>query len=146
MASNRTVRQAQDVKGKTSSATYRLNKGMRNIAKSVFNKHVETKTGLYTSSDGQEISHKNFITITNNLLATSQGVGDEMAGVGQRLGDEIKQSCVSIKMMLELNKRYLDVTFRILVVRAAKSDALTKATLFTGTSGNKMLDTIHEER
>ena len=58
-------------------------------------------------------------------LSTSQGTADKMAQVGERIGDQINLSGASIKMMLELNERYSDVTFRILVVRSAKNDTLT---------------------
>jgi len=49
-------------------------------------------------------------------------------------------------MMVELNSRYSDVTYRLFVVKSAKGDSPTRATLFTGLSGNKMLDTINKER
>ena len=119
---------------------------MRKIATRQINKTVETKRGLYTSTDGTEISHNNFITVNSALLATTQGVEDEMNTMGKRIGDEINLTGVSIKLMLELNERYSDVTFRVLVVKCAKGDAPTRANLFTGTSGNKMLDTINKER
>lgn len=63
-----------------------------------------------------------------------------------RLGDEIMLKGVSLKGMVELNERFSDVTIRILVVKCAKGDTPTRATLFTGTSGNKMLDTLNTER
>lgn len=63
-----------------------------------------------------------------------------------RLGDEIMLKGVSLKGMVELNERFSDVTIRILVVKCAKGDTPTRATLFTGTSGNKMLDTLQTER
>jgi len=49
-------------------------------------------------------------------------------------------------MMLELNERYSDVTFRLFVVRSAKGDTPTTVTLWQGASGNKMLDTFNTER
>jgi hypothetical protein len=48
--------------------------------------------------------------------------------------------------MLELNERYSMGTFRLLVVKAARGDTPTKATLFNGLSANKMIDTINTER
>ena len=84
--------------------------------------------------------------MSTNLLATTQGVDDPMDSIGRRLGDEINLSGVSIKMMLELNERYSDVTFRIIVIKAAKGDNPGATDLFTGTSCNRMLDTINKER
>jgi len=66
--------------------------------------------------------------------------------VGQRIGDKITLSGVSFTMMLELNERYSDVTYRMFIVRSAKGDTPTSATLWNGCSGNKMLDTFNTER
>jgi len=49
-------------------------------------------------------------------------------------------------MMLELNERYSDVTFRMMVVRSAKGDTPTNTTLWNGASGNKMLESFNTER
>ena len=49
-------------------------------------------------------------------------------------------------MMVELNERYSDVTFRLVFVKCAKGDVPTRDSLFTGSSGNKMLDYINKER
>ncbi len=88
-----------------------------------------------------------FITRSTNLLTTTQGTGDpNTANTSARVGDSVMCSGVSIKMMLELNERYSMGTFRIFVVKCAKGDTPTKATLFTGLSANKMIDTINTER
>lgn len=102
---------------------------------------------MYSSSDGTEISHNNFITMDSNLLKTQQGVQDPMnMDTNNRIGDEINLRGAKLKFMLELNERYSDVTFRVLVVKCAKGDTPTRATLFAGMSGNKMLDNINKER
>lgn len=119
---------------------------LRQIVKQVLNKNIETKQAVSTSADGTEIFHNNFVSPDAALLSTSQGVADSMTGTANRIGDEIMLKGVSIKMMLELNERYSDVTFRILVIRSSKGDTPTRATLFSGLSGNKMLDTINKER
>lgn len=106
----------------------------------------ETKQSVSTSRDGSEIQHNNFIFLDDELLATTQGVKDPMnvavGGQQNRVGDEINCRGISIKMMLELNERYSDVTFRIMVVKFVKGDTPTRATLFTGLTGNKMLDSL----
>jgi hypothetical protein len=69
-----------------------------------------------------------------------------MTGDGNRIGDEINLKGISLKMMIELNERYGDVTHRLILVRSAKGDTPTRATLFKGQSGNKMLDGFNTER
>lgn len=120
---------------------------IRKIVKQVLNKNVETKRSCTTSTDGAEIFHNNFIDLDANVLSTLQGVDDPMTNaINNRIGDEIMLKGVSIKCMFELNERYSDVTFRMMVLRCAKGDIPTRATLFAGLSGNKMLDTINSER
>lgn len=111
------------------------------------NRMLETKHSCTTSPDGNEILHNNFLTLTSKLLKTTQGISDpEIYNSGNRIGDKITLSGVKLKMMIELNERYSDVTFRLLVVRAARGDTPTRDTLFNALSGNKMLDTINKER
>lgn len=82
----------------------------------------------------------------NNPLATINGLKDEENSMGNRIGDKINLKGMSIKFMAELNERYSDVTFRMFVVRSAKGDTPTRATMFNGVSGNKMIDTLNRER
>lgn len=121
---------------------------IKRLVKQVLNKNLETKKANYTTTDGNEIQHNNFVTLTPNILATTQGTADPMGPTNQncRVGDEIQLRGVSLKMMVELNERYSDVTLRLMVVRAAKGDTPTRATLFNGLSGNKMLDSVNSER
>lgn len=108
---------------------------------------IETKTSCTSSSDGAQIFNNDFITRTSNLLATTPGLADPATFNNQnRVGDSINLTGISIKMMLELNERYSCGTFRIFVVKCARGDTPTKATLFNGLSSNKMLDTINTER
>lgn len=111
-------------------------------------KSVETKKANYTTTDGNEIYHNNFITLTPNILATTQGTADPQGPTNQncRIGDEVMLRGVSLRMMVELNERYSDVTLRLMVIRAAKGDTPTRANLFNGLSGNKMLDSVNNER
>lgn len=109
-------------------------------------KNIETKSGIRPTTDGVEITHNSFKYISNSLLQTTQGDGDEENAVGQRVGDKIHLKGISIKGMLELNERYTDVTFRLIVVKSAKGDIPTITTLWQGASGNKMLDSIDNER
>lgn len=120
---------------------------VRRIVKKALNKNIETKKSNFTVTDGIEIGHNGFVKLNANLLLTSQGTQDPNSGSGlNRIGDEINLKGVSIKMMVELNERYSDVTFRILIVKCAKGDSPERDTLFNNVSGNKMIDTINTER
>jgi len=126
-------------------------RNIRNIAaravRDVMMKNIETKHSLQTIADGTEIFHNNFVTLSSNLLATTQGIQDpETAATNNRIGDQVTALGVKLSMMVELNERYSDVTFRLLVVKSARGDTPTRASLFNGLSGNKMLDTVNTER
>lgn len=82
--------------------------------KVTFNKYIETKRAVTTSTDGVEIGHNFFISRSSNLVATSQGIEDPISNSSNsqsRLGDEVMLQGVSNKMMLELNERYSDVPY-----------------------------------
>lgn len=133
---------AQRVK-KSSAAARTIQKAVR----SYLNKKIETKKSNLTATDLQPISHNSFITVDSTVLATTQGTTDPAAGnSNNRIGDEINLKGVAFKFMLENNHRYSDTTFRIMLVRSAKGDTPTAATLFNGLSGNKMMDTFNNER
>jgi len=120
---------------------------IKRIIKQQLNRNIETKTSTNTITDGTEIFHNNFVTLTSNPLKTTQGIKDpEDTNLLNRIGDQINLRGFSMKMMVELNERYSDVTFRMFVVRAARGDTPTRATLFNGLSGNKMIDTLNRER
>jgi len=117
------------------------------IVKRQLYKTLETKHSTSSASDGQEIAHNNFISRSANILQTTQGVQAPNNGAtNNRIGDKITLLGVQIKGMFELNERYSDATIRIFVIRAAKGDTPTLATLWNNSSGNKMLDTINKER
>lgn len=125
-----------------------LVKKMREVAKNTMFRNMETKNVVHSVTDGTEIEHNNFITLSNGPLTTAQGVqdGQRASDPGSRIGDDVFAVGYSIRMMIELNERYSDVTFRLLVVKCAKGDTPTRSTLFNGQSGNKMIDTINRER
>lgn len=127
-----------------------INKSARTIQAAVrraIAKNIETKRSNFSNVDGYEIAHNSFQLIDSSILFTTQGVNDpNTANTANRIGDEVNLKGVAFKMMLELNERYSDITYRILVVKSAKGDTPTSANLFNGLSGNKMLDTLNTER
>jgi len=111
-------------------------------------KNIETKSACISSSDYIQIGHNGFVGIEyQTLLGTTQGITDpQNTNTACRIGDQINLSGISIRMMLELNERYSDVTYRILVIKSAKGDTIDTATVFCNLSGNKMLDRLNKER
>ena len=110
-------------------------------------KNAESKNSQATAADNQQISHNNAVIIATNVLQTTPGVQDpENQNTLNRIGDRITLLKVQFRMMLEINERFSDVTYRILLVRSARGDTPTNATLFNQLSGNRMLDTINYER
>lgn len=117
------------------------------LIKKVINRQAETKQATTTYSDYQEISHNNMLILSSSLLNTSQGVGDPQTNNQScRIGDELQLKGLSIKLHLELNERYSQTTFRIMVIKSPATDGLNSAILFQGQSDNKMLDTINNEK
>jgi len=109
-------------------------------------RNIETKTGIRPCTDGVEIGHNNFVVISSNPLGTVNGPNEPNNSIGQRIGDEINLKGMSLKFMAELNERYSDVTFKLFIVKSAKGDTPTIATMFNGVSGNKMIDTFNRDR
>lgn len=117
-----------------------------NVRRALF-KIAETKKGTNSITDGQEIAHNTYISLADNLIATTQGTKNPDDNTGlNRIGDQIQLQGVSLKFMIELNERYSDVTFRLMVIKCARGDIPTRATLFNGASANKMLDTVNTDR
>jgi len=118
----------------------------RKAAQRVFNLNIESNIGVAKCPDGLELGHNAVVLHDSALLNTFQGIQDQESATGKRIGDKVTLQRVVIKGMLELNERYSDVSVKIVVIKSAKSDTPTQATLWQGASGNKMLDTFNTER
>jgi len=121
---------------------------LRKKIQSVVNRNIETKQSVWSATDGVELLHNYVASIVpGELLYSTQGTGDPMAGDGgNRVGDEVNVKSFTLKGMLELNERYSDVTVLIMIVKAARGDEPTYATLWQGQSNNKLLDSFNTER
>jgi hypothetical protein len=144
--SQKKVFRAKGRKGTTKKRMSRLT--LQTVARRLnsMTKTIETKSGVTQISDGTEYLHNNLYNISSTFMQTSNGAADMENFRGQRIGDKITLSGVAFTMMLELNERYSDVTYRMFVVRSAKGDTPTTDTLWNGASGNKMLDSFNTER
>jgi len=120
---------------------------LQSAVRRVLQKNLEKKQSCYTSTDYTQIQHNSFVNIDTTILATTPGIYDPNTGnTANRIGDQISLKRIEFRMMLELNERYSDCTFRIIVVKTSKGDVPTISTLWVGLSGNKMLDNYDRER
>jgi len=107
---------------------------------------VETKQSVH-KQDTANILHNRITVIDSGLFNTSQGDTDPMTlDTLNRTGDEVNLRGLSIRFLLEMHQAHSDVTFRAMIIKAAKGDTPTLATLFTGLSTCKILDQINTER
>lgn len=69
-----------------------------------------------------------------------------MRDSGSRIGDQITMKGMRITGMFEGALGRSKVFFRLMLIKMAKGDTLSRGTLFQGKSDNKMLDLINTER
>jgi len=133
-------------KGRKSFTKKRSGLTLQNVAKrlKMMTKTIETESGVTQVSDGTQYVHNTLNIVNNTFLRTTNGNVDVEDTIG--IGDQVNLVGVSFTMMLELNERYSDVTFRLMVIKCAKGDTPSTASLWQGASGNKMLDTFNTER
>lgn len=121
--------------------------GVASVASRVNNLYrmIETKESTQTVSSNTSLNH-NVITYLTNPFTLNQGSTDPMSGTGTRVGDKISVKGVMLKGMVECAMNRPKVFVRIMLVKYAKADDPTTATLFKGDSGNKMIDQINTDR
>lgn len=109
---------------------------------------IETKEGLrlFTGGTNLAVPHNNLIVLTSTLLQTTNGSGDPMDAIGQRIGDAISLKGVAIKLFLQNQAQRPKVFYRVMVVKTAKGDVPDRAKLFKQIAANKMIDQVNTER
>lgn len=118
---------------------------------------IETKESQWKSNVNVAMPHNNVHIITastgggsylNIFKFFTLGPNDEDMGTGngQRVGDQINVRRVVFKMFLENALNRSKVYYRFMLVRCAKGDLPTRATLFKNNADNKMIDMINTER
>jgi len=122
--------------------------GIVRVVNKLLNKKLETRMSTRVAPGSNGVQHNNFIQLESaaDMFKTVNGTLDPMTGDGYRIGDDINLKGVSFKMMMELDIRYSDVTLRFMLIKSAKGDVPTRATLYAGVCGNKMIDKINKER
>lgn len=114
---------------------------------------IETKEGQWTSANNIGIAHNNITLILKadgaalNPFQCNYGLEDPMDRNGfKRIGDQIQVKGMMIKAFFEGALQRSKVYFRVMLVKYARGDAPTRATLFKNDSDNKMLDVINTEQ
>lgn len=117
---------------------------------------IETKEGQWKTAVNQGLSHNNVSIVTApgngwpflNVFQLNLGTADQdmLNGNGQRIGDQITVQSVKYHAMVEGALQRSKVYFRFMLVKCAKGDLPTRATLFKGNADNKMIDEINTER
>lgn len=119
-------------------------------------KTIETKEGQWKTATNVGMAHNNvsIITAPGNgqaflnpfTLFVGASDNDQGNGNGQRIGDEITVQSVKFHGFIENALARPKVYYRFMLVRCAKGDLPTRATLFKGNADNKMIDELNTER
>ena len=117
---------------------------------------IETKEQQWKTALNQAMPHNNvhIVTATGsgtpfmNPFQMSNGAGenDMLNGGGNRIGDKITVRRVMYKFFLENALNRSKVYYRFMLIKCAKGDLPTRATLFKNNANNKMIDQINTER
>lgn len=116
---------------------------MLKMARRAVLKTCETKY-ISAASENNQLFHNGGAVPTfvwySNMLATNVGTNQTT-----RLGDEVYGVGLSIRLWLSKKLDRPNVTYRIMVVAGPPGD-VTLASLFKGTSGNRMLDYVDTDK
>jgi len=115
---------------------------------------IETKEAQHKTLANVALAHNN-VTVVNssaggalNPFSIGQGVQDGM-GTGtntNRVGDKITVKGLLIRAFFENALERAKVYYRVMFIRCAKGDTITRATLFKECADNKMIDQVNTER
>lgn len=113
---------------------------------------IETKEITWklesTALSKNYMSHNQVTLWSQNPLQVSQGAADSMAEGNQanRIGDQITIKGMMVKGFFENALSRPKVFYRVMLIRAAKGDTISRDTLFKGNCSNKMMDQVNTER
>lgn len=134
------------VRRNTTWGPRKIAKIARTVVRKAISRNIETKQSNHTVATSN-IYHNKILIIDTNLFATTQGAGDPMTtDSSNRIGDEINVRGLSIRFMMDMALNQSDVTYRAMIIKAAKGDQPDINTLFNGLSPCKLLDRINTER
>lgn len=121
------------IETKESSRTGTINLGLEHNQVIVF--------GSYNQAD-----YPRSIVSVCNPFSTAQAADDPMSGVGGRIGDQISVKGLMIMGFFENALKRGKVFYRVMLLRGAKGETFSRANIFKGSSDNKMIDQVNNER
>lgn len=107
---------------------------------------IETKESAQVSGTNLSLPHNNIYNTGINPFALNQGAQDMATGTGNRIGDRINVKGVLVKGFIENALNRSKVHYRVMLIRAAKGEIFSRANLFKGIVGNKIIDQMDTER
>lgn len=118
------------------------------------NSMVETKSAQWKSYPNTSLPQNNTYVVKTDVLqtvqlnpfytATGTSAPDQIGG--SRIGDQISVKGMKICAFFENALNRPKVYYRMMLVRMAKGDTISRDTLFQGDSDNKMIDVVNTER
>lgn len=122
---------------------------MASTAYAMVNRHermIETKEGCIVLAN-VSLPHNNTYLWNVNPIAAGYGTGDPMDNnVGNRIGDQITIRGISAKFFVEAALGRSKVNFRIMLLKGARGATFTRADIYKGMTGNKMIDQLNTEK
>lgn len=116
---------------------------------------VETKENQWRTALNVAYPHNN-LTVINDLNgnplnpfwmgngATDNGTG--FSAANNRIGDQITVKGIMFKAFFENALGRPNVHYKLMLVRSAKGDTITRITFYKGNANNKMIDQMDSER
>ena len=134
-------------RGKKKKTTYKTQMAVaKRAVQQVIAKNIETKQSV-NKVDTKNILHNRINIIDSSMFNTTPGTGDPMTSdVLNRVGDEVNLRGLSLRFLVEQQVYLADVSYRFMIIKSAKGDTPTDATLFSGLSLAKIIDQINIER
>jgi len=148
----RAFRSAASIASRTTHKKQRV-MGPFGVAQKVNNLYrmIETKESTQTTGTMVNLAHNNVTIIQSggadlNVFKTYNATDDPMAGVGSRIGDQVSIRGIKIMFFFENALERSKVFYRFMLLRCPRGIAPSRANLFKGDSGNKMIDAVNTER
>lgn len=132
----------------TNTSIVRLRSRVNQMYRMMETKEISRKTG-----DNVGLLHNRVTLVTDsagnpfNIFQSTLGVNDPMgSNAGDHIGDQISVKGVLIKGFVENALSWPKVYFRVMLLRGAKGDTFSTATIYKGSSDLKMIDQVNTER
>lgn len=106
---------------------------------------IETKESEFSLSN-QQVSHNNVYVWTQSPFATTNGSQDPMAGLGQRIGDQVTLRGLAATWFVEGSLQRSKVHFRIMLLKGPRGASFNRSDIFKGMTENKLIDQINTEK